>query len=204
MQWVTKRCRLSWLTNSALLYSPNAGEVGSCGVLSQWVQLYTGAQINCGRSNSIFNLWVDVYTVVLFGGLCLYLSEYCEYSLGLRFSSSLLLSEHLNPGPSLRQAGAPPMSYATPNELFHTPWAAPHPIPVSIIISIYSNFFEPPLFVQSASLPLPVPVPVDGVWAGVSPLPGPRLRERREDVSQLLLHATGELQARKIIYIRYS
>jgi hypothetical protein len=52
---------------------------------------------------------------------------------------------------------------------------------------------------QSASLPLPVPVPVDGVWAGVPPLPGPRLRERREDVSQLLFHATGELQVRKII-----
>ncbi len=48
-QGVTKRCRLSWLlTNSTLVYmSLNAGWGGSCR-LSQWVQLYTGAQINFG------------------------------------------------------------------------------------------------------------------------------------------------------------
>ncbi len=43
-QGVTKRCRLSWLTNSALVYEPNCG--GGFRGLSQRVQLYThGAQI---------------------------------------------------------------------------------------------------------------------------------------------------------------
>ncbi len=46
-QGVTKRCRLSWLTNSALVSEAKCGEGGSRG-LSQWVQLYTGAQINFG------------------------------------------------------------------------------------------------------------------------------------------------------------
>ncbi len=57
-QWVTKRCRLSWLTSSAFVYtvSPNAGEGGLRG-LSQWVYRGAhGAQINFWRSNSIFNL----------------------------------------------------------------------------------------------------------------------------------------------------
>ena len=31
-QGVTKRCRLSWLTNSALVYEPNCGKRGGCGV----------------------------------------------------------------------------------------------------------------------------------------------------------------------------
>ncbi len=31
-QGITKRCRLSWLTNSALVYEPKCGERGSCGV----------------------------------------------------------------------------------------------------------------------------------------------------------------------------
>jgi hypothetical protein len=39
-QGVTKKCRLSWLTKSTLVYEPK------CGGLNQWVQLYTGAQIN--------------------------------------------------------------------------------------------------------------------------------------------------------------
>jgi hypothetical protein len=44
---VTKRCRLSWLTNSALVYEPKCwGGGGELRVLSQLVQLYTGAQIN--------------------------------------------------------------------------------------------------------------------------------------------------------------
>jgi len=41
-QGVTKRCHLSRLTNSALVYEPK------CGGLSQWVKLYTRAQINFG------------------------------------------------------------------------------------------------------------------------------------------------------------
>ncbi len=44
---VTKRCCLSWLTNSAIVYEPKCGGKGEL--------LYTGAQINFG-SDSIFNL----------------------------------------------------------------------------------------------------------------------------------------------------
>ncbi len=45
----TKGCRLSWLTNSALVYEPKCGgERGELRGISQWVQLYTGAQINFG------------------------------------------------------------------------------------------------------------------------------------------------------------
>ncbi len=48
-QGITKRCRLSWLPNSALVYEPKCGERGrDLRDLSQWVQLYTGAQINFG------------------------------------------------------------------------------------------------------------------------------------------------------------
>ncbi len=46
-QGVTNRCRLSWLTNSAIVYEPKCGGGGLWG-LSQWV-LYSyayGAQIN--------------------------------------------------------------------------------------------------------------------------------------------------------------
>ncbi len=42
-----KRCRLSWLTNSALVYEPKCGG-GELRGLSEWVQLCTGAQINVG------------------------------------------------------------------------------------------------------------------------------------------------------------
>ncbi len=47
-QGVTKRCRLSWLTNSALVYEPKCGERGEITGLQPMVQLYTGAQINVG------------------------------------------------------------------------------------------------------------------------------------------------------------
>jgi hypothetical protein len=40
---VTKRCRLSWLTNSALVFAGRRGELRG---LSQSVQHYTGSQIN--------------------------------------------------------------------------------------------------------------------------------------------------------------
>jgi hypothetical protein len=44
---VAKRCRLSWLTNSALIYmSPNAGEGGSCGVSANEYSCAHGAHIN--------------------------------------------------------------------------------------------------------------------------------------------------------------
>ncbi len=47
-QGVTNRCRRSWLTNSALVYEPKSGGRGELRGISQWVQLYTGAQINFG------------------------------------------------------------------------------------------------------------------------------------------------------------
>jgi peptidoglycan hydrolase-like protein with peptidoglycan-binding domain len=50
---VTKRCRLYWLANSALVYvSPNAGGRGALRGLkptSEAVHLYKGAQINFGQ-----------------------------------------------------------------------------------------------------------------------------------------------------------
>ncbi len=45
-QRIIKRCRLSWLTNCALVYEPKCVGVGGGGELrglSQWEQLYTGA-----------------------------------------------------------------------------------------------------------------------------------------------------------------
>jgi len=47
-QGVTKRCRLSWLTNSALIYEPKCGGRGELRGLCHWVQLHTGAQIYFG------------------------------------------------------------------------------------------------------------------------------------------------------------
>jgi hypothetical protein len=53
---VTERCRLFWLTKSALLYEPKCGgrERGLQG-LSPWVQLFTWSSDKLWRSNSIFN-----------------------------------------------------------------------------------------------------------------------------------------------------
>ncbi len=46
---VTKGCCLSWLTNSALVLSPNAGgEMGGCGVSANECSCAHGAQINFG------------------------------------------------------------------------------------------------------------------------------------------------------------
>jgi hypothetical protein len=45
---VTKRCRPSWLTNSALVYEPKCGGGWELRGFSQWIQLY-----------SIFNLWLQ-------------------------------------------------------------------------------------------------------------------------------------------------
>ncbi len=52
---VTKRCRLSWLTNSAFVYEPKyEGGKELRGLRNE----YTGAQINFGDlTPSIFNLW---------------------------------------------------------------------------------------------------------------------------------------------------
>ncbi len=59
-QGVTKRCRLSWLTNSALVYEPICGMKGELRGLRQWAQLYelNNRPNKLWRSNSIFNLWL--------------------------------------------------------------------------------------------------------------------------------------------------
>ncbi len=51
---VTRRCRLSWLTNSALVCEPKCwGRGDGCGVsANEYIQLYTGAQINFGDRTS--------------------------------------------------------------------------------------------------------------------------------------------------------
>ncbi len=48
VQRVTKRCRLSWLTNSALVIEPKCEGRGELCGISQLVQQYRGAQINFG------------------------------------------------------------------------------------------------------------------------------------------------------------
>jgi hypothetical protein len=59
-QGVTKRCRLSWLTNSALVCEPKWG-VGGGGLrgLSQWLQLCKWSPNKLWRSNSILYLTYD-------------------------------------------------------------------------------------------------------------------------------------------------
>ncbi len=56
-QGVTKRCRLSWLTNSALVYEPKSGEGGGGVTGSQPMSTAVHRSPNKRwRSNSIFNL----------------------------------------------------------------------------------------------------------------------------------------------------
>jgi hypothetical protein len=64
LQRVTKRCRLSWLTYSALIYEPNCTGVEGGGVfrsLSQWVHLCAWSPNKLGGSNSIFNIWPTLF-----------------------------------------------------------------------------------------------------------------------------------------------
>ncbi len=56
-QGVTKRCCLSWLTNSVLVNEPKCGG-GVLRGLSQWVQLYTGTQINFGILSPYFLMFM--------------------------------------------------------------------------------------------------------------------------------------------------
>ncbi len=46
---VAKRCRLSWQTNSALVFEPKGGGSGGLGGLSQWEQLCKRSPINFGN-----------------------------------------------------------------------------------------------------------------------------------------------------------
>ncbi len=47
-QGVTKRCRLSWLNNSAFVYEPKCGGGGGCGVPANEYSCAHRAQINLG------------------------------------------------------------------------------------------------------------------------------------------------------------
>ncbi len=60
MQGVTNRCRLSWLTNSALVCKLKLGGGGGClRGLSQWVQLCTWRPNKLWRTNSVLNLYMS-------------------------------------------------------------------------------------------------------------------------------------------------
>ncbi len=50
---VIKRCRLFWLTNSALIHEPKCGGGGGLRGRSQWIQLYKLSPNKLWRSNSI-------------------------------------------------------------------------------------------------------------------------------------------------------
>jgi hypothetical protein len=54
-QGVTKRCRLSWLTNSAIVYEPKCGG-GGCGGSQPMSTAVHRSPNKLWRSNSIFNL----------------------------------------------------------------------------------------------------------------------------------------------------
>jgi hypothetical protein len=55
---VTKRCRLSWLTNSALVYEPKCGGGGVTGSQSVSTAVHRSPN-KLWRSNSIFYLWLS-------------------------------------------------------------------------------------------------------------------------------------------------
>jgi hypothetical protein len=58
-QGVTKKGRLSWLTNSALVYEPKCGGGGGCGVsgVRPMGTAVHRSPNKLWRSNFIFNLW---------------------------------------------------------------------------------------------------------------------------------------------------
>ncbi len=79
-QGVTKRCRLSWLTNKALVgeYEPKyGGRGGAAGYQPLSTAVHTWSPNKLWRSNSIFNLWgIGRDRVKLsVGGLCLTLQR---------------------------------------------------------------------------------------------------------------------------------
>jgi len=70
-QVVTKRCRLSWLTNSPLVYEPKCLGRGWLRCLSQWVQLCTWIPNKLRKSNSILNLSGGrMYNIIVHWRLC--------------------------------------------------------------------------------------------------------------------------------------
>ncbi len=75
-QGVTKRCRLSWLTDRALVYEPKCGGIGvCCGVSTNEYSCAHGAQINFGDFTpcltydlnvEIKQMWKTCCAIVLF------------------------------------------------------------------------------------------------------------------------------------------
>ncbi len=60
-QGVTKRCRLSWQTNSALVYEPKCKGLGGGGGVSQPMSSRTWSPNKLWRSNSIFYPMAKAY-----------------------------------------------------------------------------------------------------------------------------------------------
>ncbi len=56
---VTRRCRLSWLTNSALVYEPKCGDRGEVAGSQPM-----SAAVNMSPNNSIFDLWRRIFNLV--------------------------------------------------------------------------------------------------------------------------------------------
>ncbi len=54
IQGVTRRCRLSWLTNGAIVYEPKFGGGGELRGLSQWIQLSTWSPNKLWISNIVY------------------------------------------------------------------------------------------------------------------------------------------------------
>ncbi len=65
---LTKRCRLSWLTNSALIYEPKCGGCAGSRLMSTAVQC-TWSPNKFWKNNSIFNLWLG--SIAYWHGNCL-------------------------------------------------------------------------------------------------------------------------------------
>ncbi len=71
-----KICRLSWLTNRALVYEPKCGRRGELRCLSQWEQPSTGAKINFGDLTSYLTYEYTCTVDIRQSGLCL-TTAYC-------------------------------------------------------------------------------------------------------------------------------
>jgi hypothetical protein len=65
-QGVTKRCRLSWLTNSALVYEPKRGGRGGVAGSQPLSTAVQRSPNKLWRSYSIFNLWVGLFLWIYF------------------------------------------------------------------------------------------------------------------------------------------
>jgi hypothetical protein len=75
-QGVTKRFRLSWLTNIALVYVPKCGGRGWLRGLSQWLQLCTWSTYKLWRSNPRLKQKIETYPANYWTfGICIYVVQ---------------------------------------------------------------------------------------------------------------------------------